>query len=144
MSKANPKNKEFRSGLQERKGVTAHSLWGFWHNCELHQPPVLILENVIDEFLSDTSNNFDQFKRSFSEIGYAIKHVLLDASMWVPHRRKRVYIIALNMRSSPWTKTGLARPAARWYQRLRACLSKPPSSHPLAWSPSSRRRIMRA
>ena len=48
--------------------------------------------------MSDTSTNFDQFKRSFSEIGYAIKHVLLDASMWVPQRRKRVYIIALNMR----------------------------------------------
>ena len=58
---------------------------------------MLILENV-KEFLSDTSNNFDQFKRSFSEIGYAIKHVMLDASMWVPQRRKRVYIIALNMR----------------------------------------------
>ena len=98
MSKANPKNKEFRSRLQERKSVTANSLWGFWHYCVLHQPPVLILENVIDEFLSDTSNNIDQFKRSFSEIGYAIKHVMLDASMWVPQRRKRVYIIALNMR----------------------------------------------
>ena len=98
VSKANPKNKEFRSGLQKRKGVTANSLSGFWHYCELHQPPVLILENVIDEFLSDTSNNIDQFKRSFSEIGYAIKHVMLDASMWVPQRRKRVYIIALNMR----------------------------------------------
>ena len=99
VSKANPKNKGFRSGLQERKVVTANSLWGFWHYCELHQPPVLILENLIDdEFLSDTSNNFDQFKRSFSEIGYAIKHVLLDASMWAPQRRKRVYIIALNMR----------------------------------------------
>ena len=48
--------------------------------------------------MSDTSNNFDQFKRSFGAIGYAIKHVLLDASMWVPQRRKRVYIIALNMR----------------------------------------------
>ena len=97
VSKANPKNKEFRSGLQERKGVTANSLWSFRDYCELHQPPVLILENA-EEFLSDTSNNFDQFKRSFSEIGYAIKHVLLDASMWVPQRRKRVYIIALNMR----------------------------------------------
>ena len=97
VSKANPKNKEFRSGLQERKGVTANSLWDFWHYCELHQPPVLILENV-EEFLNDTSNNFDQLKRRFGAIGYAIKHVLLDASMWVPQRRKRVYIIALNMR----------------------------------------------
>ena len=58
---------------------------------------MLILENV-KEFLSDTSNNFDQFKRSFSEIGYGIKHVLLDASMWVPQRRKRVYLIAFNTR----------------------------------------------
>ena len=39
-----------------------------------------------------------QQKRDFGAIGYAIKHVLLDASMWVPQRRKRVYIIALNMR----------------------------------------------
>ena len=38
VSKANPKSKEFRSGRQERKGVTANSLWGFWHYSELHQP----------------------------------------------------------------------------------------------------------
>ena len=48
VSKANPKNKEFRNGLQERKGVTANSLWSFRDYCELHQPPVLILENLID------------------------------------------------------------------------------------------------
>ena len=64
---------------------------------ELHQPPVAILENV-EDFLSDTSNNFDQLKRRFGAIGYAVKHVLLDASLWVPQIRKRVYIIARNMR----------------------------------------------
>ena len=97
VSKANPKNKEFRSGLQERKGVTANSLWGFWHYCELHQPPVLILENV-ENLLNATANNFDELKRRFGAIGYAVKHVVLDASLWVPQIRKRVYIIALNMR----------------------------------------------
>ena len=48
--------------------------------------------------MSDTSDNFETFKRIFGAIGYAIKHVVLDACMWVPQRRKRVYIIALNMR----------------------------------------------
>ena len=97
VSKANPKNKEFRSGLQERKGVTANSLWEVRDLRRAETAPVLILQNA-EEFLSDTSNNLDQFKRSLGEIGYAITHVLLDASMWVPQRRKRVYIIALNMR----------------------------------------------
>ena len=58
---------------------------------------MVILENV-EDFLSDASNNFDQLKRRFGAIGYAVKHVVLDASLWVPQRRKRVYIIALNMR----------------------------------------------
>ena len=97
VSKANPNNKEFRSGLQERKGVTANRLWSFSGYCEQNQPPVLILENV-ENFLNDASNNFDELKRRFGAIGYAVKHVLLDASLWVPQRRKRVYIIALNMR----------------------------------------------
>ena len=97
VSKANPKRKEFTNGLQEKKGVTAISLWSLRDYCELHQPPVLILENV-ENFLNDTSNNFDELKRRFGAIGYAVKHVLLDASLWVPQIRKRVYIIALNMR----------------------------------------------
>ena len=135
MSKADPKNKEFRSGLQKRKGVTANSLSGVWHYCELQQPPVLILE-----FFSDTSNNIDQFKRSFSEIGYASKHVLLDASMWVPQRRKRVYIIALNMRLFDLDEDG----ARALLGKMVSTIQSLSFEAPLAWSPSSRRRIMRA
>ena len=88
-------------GVQERppgeKGCYGKQFVVFQGLLRAAPAPVLILENV-EEFLSDTSNNFVQFKRSFGAIGYAIKHVLLDAIMWVPQRRKRVYIIALNMR----------------------------------------------
>ena len=101
VSKANPKRKEFRNGVQERRGVTANTLWSCRDYCELHQPPVVILENV-ENLLNATSNNFDELKRRFGAIGYAIEHVLLDASMWGPRRRKRVYIIALNMRLFVW------------------------------------------
>ena len=40
VSKANPKHKEFRNGLQERRGVTAVTLLSFKDYCEQNQPPV--------------------------------------------------------------------------------------------------------
>ena len=139
VSKANPKRREFRNGVQERRGVTANTMWSCSDYCELHQPPVVILENV-EAFLNATSNNFDELQRRFGAIGYAVMHTALDAKWWVPQIRNRVYIIALNMRLFDLDEDAARAVLGKMVSTIQSLSVEAP----LAWSPSSRRRIMRA
>ena len=96
ISKANVKNKSFKHGVRQKSGNTALSLLGFVEYCEHHKPPVGLCENVV-ELVSNSSSNWAEFVKLFFSIGYACKYIILDASNWVPQRRRRVYIIVLRL-----------------------------------------------
>ena len=96
ISKANPKRGVYSHGVKLAAGNTAFTLICFWQYCTFHRLPFAICENVT-EFLADTSSNLAEFSHMFGGIGYVFKHVIVDASLWVAQRRKRVYFILLNL-----------------------------------------------
>ncbi len=96
ISKANSKHQSFKHGVRQKSGNTALSLLGFVEYCEHHKPPVGLCENVA-EFVAAGSSNWAEFVKLFFSIGYACKYVILNASNWVPQRRRRVYIIVLRL-----------------------------------------------
>ena len=74
--------------MKNKEGNTAQTLWACKSYCELHQPPIMVLENVA-QLLSPQSSNKDEFDNMWQSIGYATGHVVLDAKNWVPQRRRR-------------------------------------------------------
>jgi DNA (cytosine-5)-methyltransferase 1 len=70
----------------------------FWSMLEIikyHNPEILILENVKNLTSHDKGNTFKIIEKSISDLGYYIKHNILDTSRItnLPQHRERIYII---------------------------------------------------
>lgn len=107
VSRANCKAGFFKHGVKDKQGQTADTLHACHACCESHQPPFMALENVV-QFLSTASSNLNELVKMFASIGYALWYVIVEASSWLPHRRKRVYFLCINKRLF-----GLTEEAAR-------------------------------
>ena len=70
----------------------------FWKMLDIikfHNPQILILENVKNLVSHDNKNTFKIIKDSLIELGYHIKHQILDTCKItiVPQHRERIYIV---------------------------------------------------
>jgi DNA (cytosine-5)-methyltransferase 1 len=70
----------------------------FWKILDIvryHTPSVIILENVKNLMSHDDGKTFFTILSSLQEIGYFIKHAVLDTSKItsIPHHRERIYIV---------------------------------------------------
>ncbi|HWP00623.1 MAG TPA: DNA (cytosine-5-)-methyltransferase [Methylococcus sp.] len=63
---------------------------------EKHQPPVLFLENVKNLLRHDKGRTWDTIKNVLDELGYNVRHRVVDSRPWVPQKRERVFIVALH------------------------------------------------
>ena len=62
---------------------------------KLHRPKAVFLENVSNFVRHDKGNTIRLVKEEMAKLGYIIDPHVLDASLLVPHRRKRTYMIAI-------------------------------------------------
>ncbi len=61
-----------------------------------HQPEVMLLENVKTILTIDNGNVQKAIYNALEDIGYRVKHVLLNASKYgIPQQRERVYFVAI-------------------------------------------------
>lgn len=60
-----------------------------------HQPSVIFLENVANLLTHDGGNTMKRIFKELDKLGYIPKFQIFNASLVVPHRRKRIYIVAL-------------------------------------------------
>ena len=61
-----------------------------------HRPYMLLLENVKNILTVDSGDVLSEIAHSIEEIGYTLKHYVLNSSHFgVPQRRERVYFVAL-------------------------------------------------
>jgi DNA (cytosine-5)-methyltransferase 1 len=63
---------------------------------EKHQPPVLFLENVKNLLRHDKGRTFGTIKNALDELGYNVRHGIVDSRSWVPQKRERVFIVGLH------------------------------------------------
>ncbi len=63
---------------------------------EYHKPMAIFLENVSNFERHDKGNTLKIVKRELASLGYDLKNPrVIDASLVVPHRRRRIYMVAI-------------------------------------------------
>jgi len=60
-----------------------------------HKPTLLLLENVIGLLSTNNGANYIKLHNALLELGYKSGAIVIDAALFVPQSRRRVFIIAL-------------------------------------------------
>ncbi len=125
--------------------------WGFWDlisqlRSESRPPRALVLENVVG-FLS--SNNCADFKlvcETIIELGYRVGATVIDAKLFVPQSRPRVFLIAIREDEIVPPELVKATPASLWHTpaivRAKEKLSKQAQAQWLWWQPKEPTRAV--
>jgi len=87
------------------KGERSGTFWPFWElmralRKEGRAPRIIVLENVCGTLTSHGGRDFTTVCEAISEDGYRFGAVVIDASVFVPQSRPRLFIIAVE-RSMP-------------------------------------------
>lgn len=86
-----------RGGLQaERSGA----FWGFWKlmqalDAEGRAPRVIVIENVVGLLTSGGGADFAAVCGAMAEAGYTVGALEIDAALWLPQSRPRLFIVAM-------------------------------------------------
>jgi DNA (cytosine-5)-methyltransferase 1 len=86
-----------------RGGLTARrsgAFWGFWRLMEAlaaedRAPPVIVLENVAGLLTSGGGADFAAVCGAFAEAGYRVGALEIDAALWLPQSRPRLFIVGM-------------------------------------------------
>jgi DNA (cytosine-5)-methyltransferase 1 len=87
-----------RAGLE---GARSSAFWGFWRlmqglRAEGRAPRMIVLENVTGLIASHGGRDFDAICASLADAGYRFGAVVIDAALFVPQSRERVFIVAID------------------------------------------------
>lgn len=84
----------------ERRGLNAPrsgAFWGFWNVIETlgkRAPRTLVIENVAGLLSSHRGRDFAALTTQLADAGYRVGAMLIDASLFVPQSRPRLFIVA--------------------------------------------------
>lgn len=86
-----------RSGMQAKRSGAFFSLWRHVETLAHHnaQPRIIALENVTGLITSNGGSDFQTIITLMAEAGYRTTACVLDASLFTPQSRPRLFIIAL-------------------------------------------------
>jgi len=88
-----------RGGIHASRSGLA---WSFLALVERHRPEAFLLENVPGLLSSNAGRDFGRLLREVGDLGYGWAYRLLDAQWFgVPQRRRRVFILALDLDRHP-------------------------------------------
>lgn len=88
------------------KGNRSGSFWPFWERMtELcasgRAPRMIVLENVAGTLSSHDGKDFQSIIEAFVELGYDVGAMTIDAQLFVPQSRQRLFFIAVPRRVAP-------------------------------------------
>ena len=80
-------------------GARSSAFWGFWHlmqglDAEGRAPRCIVIENVVGLLTSHGGADFTALCQAMADLGYDVGAVEVDAAMFIPHSRPRLFIIA--------------------------------------------------
>lgn len=107
-------------------GERSGAFWGFWDiiaklGREGRAPSVLVLENVVGALTSNKGKDFAELCRALKLLGYRYGAMVIDAVLFLPQSRPRLFIIAVKKRGElpefsygaslqpEWSSVALAR-----------------------------------
>ena len=87
-----------RAGLD---GARSGSFWPFWRlmqalRAEGRAPRLIVIENVPGLLTSHGGKDFDAICDALTDAGYRFGAVVIDAALFVPQSRERVFIVAVD------------------------------------------------
>ncbi|WP_296196254.1 DNA cytosine methyltransferase [Sphingorhabdus sp.] len=115
-------------------GDRSGTFWPFWRLMDAliadgRAPDILALENVSGTLTSHGGKDFEAICRSFVKSGYRVGAVVVDAALFVPHSRPRLFVVGV--------REGVAIPrgligdgaSAQWHPKaLRTAYDRLPSA----------------
>jgi DNA (cytosine-5)-methyltransferase 1 len=87
-----------QKGIGEEQGETSTrsgSFWPFWNLVRAKQPPLVVLENVVGALTSNGGLDISTIFKTLAESGYVAGPLVMDAIMWVPQSRPRLFVVAV-------------------------------------------------
>lgn len=83
------------------KGDRSGTFWPFWElitdlGKEKRQPNVVTLENVCGTLTSHDGKDFTAICEAFQMAGYRFGAVVIDAALFVPHSRPRLFVVGVH------------------------------------------------
>ena len=79
-------------------GKNSSAFWGFINALKAmanKRPPIVLLENVSGFLTSHDGNDFRDACIALNEIGYCVDAFMIDASLFVPQSRQRLFLIGV-------------------------------------------------
>ena len=92
-----------RGGLEARR---SGAFWGFWRLMqgladEGRAPRAIVIENVVGLLTSAGGRDFAAVCQALTEGGYRVGALEMDASLWLPQSRPRLFIVGLRDAAAP-------------------------------------------
>lgn len=122
-----------RGGLE---AMRSGAFWGFWRlmqglAAEGRGPRVIVIENVVGLLTSGQGRDFAAVCGALADGGYRVGALEMDAALWLPQSRPRLFIVAL--RDVEGLETG--RPVAPFHSpRLVAAHARLPDALRAQWA----------
>ncbi len=124
------------AGLKGNRSGTFRPFWKLMEELvkESRGPRIIALENVCGTLNSHEGKDFATICGGFQELGYSVGAVVIDASLFVPQSRPRLFVIGTREGTRlPDTLMG-GCPSPPWHTKaLRAAYEKLPSRTQAAW-----------
>jgi DNA (cytosine-5)-methyltransferase 1 len=107
------------AGLQ---GDRSGTFWPFWSLmkdmiAEGRAPRIIALENVCGTLTSHGGKDFAAICNSFQTAGYEFGALVIDASLFVPHSRSRLFIIGVRNEIAIPAGLTMTGPSQAWHTR---------------------------
>lgn len=121
-----------RGGLQ---AVRSGAFWGFWRliqglDAEGRAPSLIVLENVTGLLSSGDGADFAAVCQAMTDAGYVVGALEMDAALWLPQSRPRLFIVAMRGATGPTVPA----PVAPFHSaRLVAAVARLPAGVRRAW-----------
>jgi DNA (cytosine-5)-methyltransferase 1 len=103
-------------------GARSGAFWGFWAAIlalkrEGRAPKTLVLENVCGALTSHSGQDFAAIGAALAQAGYRFGAMVIDAALFVPQSRPRLFILAFARDVAPPEGLAAAGPLALWHPK---------------------------
>jgi DNA (cytosine-5)-methyltransferase 1 len=104
------------------KGDRSGTFWPFWSLmkdmiAEGRAPRIIALENVCGTLTSHGGKDFAAICNSFQTAGYEFGALVIDASLFVPHSRSRLFVIGVRNEIAIPAGLTVTGPSQAWHTR---------------------------
>lgn len=103
-------------------GTRSSAFWGFWNailalKAEGRAPRTLVLENVCGALTSSGGRDFAAIGDALSEAGYRFGALVIDAALFLPQSRPRLFIVAASGETPVRSDLKGEQPSLLWSPR---------------------------